>query len=324
MANANHNFQYLAIETDPFMATEIETMAQGNVDEVKALASKFPFAIPFYNNTDDFSMLETIKQKSKAKTTFWGIDQVFAAAPRYLFEQLSQMTDDKNAKAVAQSYLEKATAGFNEAIQTGQMNKAIMNTLTPEDFKQLYAAFPDKNSKAYQMVKGIEESQEIYLYWFGGQYYNNNNVRGKLMKRQFMDYYRAAQEEEKMPKVVFKFGANHMERGLTPTNIFDIGNMAAEMAAMNGKESLHIKFTGAKGNSFNSLAGPQEFDATENWPELIKEALNDKLDTENWLLVDLRPLRHQRLKGITPDLKRLIFNFDLWVIPTTAHPVSAF
>ena len=199
-----------------------------------------------------------------------------------------------------------------------------MNTLQPEDFEQLYAAFPKATGEAHQIVQGIEKSQEIYLYWFGGQYYNNNQVRGKLMKKQFMDYYRAAQEETEQPKVIFKFGANHMEKGLTSTNIFDIGNLASELAATNGMESLHIKFTGAKGSYFNALGGPQEFDDTENWPNEFQEALQEKLNGEDWILIDMRPLRQLRMKNAEEKIKRLIFNYDIWVIPPTVHTVSAF
>ena len=136
-ANANSGFQYMAIETDPFMAAKIQELAQGSVEDVKTLSSKYPLAIPFYNNSEDFDFLKTVEDKSTAETTFWGLDQVFAAAPRYLFDLLATLAENKQAVEVAQEYSKKAQDGFNQAMSTGQMDKAIVNCWTKEDFERL-------------------------------------------------------------------------------------------------------------------------------------------------------------------------------------------
>ena len=321
-----NGFQYMAIETDPFIASKLEALVREGKKALEAFDKKYPLSIPFYNNADDFYYLSAVVLGSNKKPAFWGLDQVFAAAPRYLFSRLAEIAPDNEARVLAREYEKRGHEGFAAAMETGNMQKTILSQLNKQDFEKLYRSFGkyDK-SESFRIIKGIEETQQIYNYWFQGKYYNNNYYRSLIMKRLFMQYYNEAKKTDGAdPKVVFKFGANHMEKGLTPTNVFDIGSMVSEMAAMKGKSSLHIKFTAAKGSTHNSLSGLQEFDDIENWDPHFKAALKDRLEKPNWTVVDLRPLRQMRLKNIDPQLKSLIFNYDMWVIPPMGSALSPF
>ena len=123
---------------------------------------------------------------------------------------------------------------------------------------------------------------------------------------------------------MFKLGSNHTVRGLTRTHIYDLGNTVTEMAAINESGSTHIRLTGAKGTTYNMLAGLQDFDDSADWHDWIREALIDKLDAEDsdYLLVDLRPLRKLRMKNVDQELKDLVFGFDMWIIITNASGVT--
>ena len=115
-----------------------------------------------------------------------------------------------------------------------------------------------------------------------------------------------------------------MQRGLTPVNVFDLGNLAHELAQQNGMHSVHIKFNGLKGETHHPLQGSQVFD---HWKELdphFKYALEKEGVVEGWYLIDLRPLRQLRLKYANTSLKTLIFGFDFWIIVPEASALKSF
>lgn len=324
---AANGFEYLAIETDPFIAAKLESLVNEDIDKLKAFNQELPYSIPFYLNEEDFDFLHTAKTKSKAKEqVFWGLDHVGGAAPRYFMTQLAANAPNDEARQLAESYLEKGKKGIIEFTQKGNFQAALMLQMKDEDFQKLYDAFgTDPASEAYQMIAGIRKGQEIYQYWFQGKGYDNNYVRSQLMKKNFTDYYQAAyQRDGKEPQVVFKFGAYHMYRGLTPTRIYDIGNTVSEWANVNGKQSLHIYFQGIKGVANSFLGGNRDFDNTDDIDPSILAALGDRTSGEGWTLIDFRPLRKIRLKNLDPEFKTLMFAFDMMVLVPEAKAVTVF
>ena len=141
-----------------------------------------------------------------------------------------------------------------------------------------------------------------------------------LMKKHFMDYYNRVSHKKKLPKVLFKFGANHMTRGINYTKVYDIGNFVSELANANGSKS------------FNLLVIPTS--GTQNrWvPFIPDESLKRKAikgtdssfgdisalvalsDGGKWKLVDLAPLRnpihYRKVKNLPKGFLNLVYGFD--------------
>ncbi len=320
-----HGFQYLALETDPFIAEKIEQLAGEGLEALQAFNRELPFAIPFYLNKEDFGLLQEAVENSEAKgPAIWGLDYVFGAGERYIFRALADIAPNENARQLAQEYHQLGVEALNKFMSTGNPREGLLLKLTKEDFTEFYEAFgQEEESLAYRMIHGMELAQEVFLHWFEGRIYLNNAIRGNIMKENFRRYYRYAQAQgEEVPRVAFKFGAYHLQRGLTPTHIYDIGNLASEVAALNGMESLHIRFSGLKGRSYNMLAGPQAFDNTKSLLPEIKAVVESELPENGWLLLDLRPLRPLIGKDTPEELKQLVFGYDLWVLVPEALPLT--
>jgi len=319
-------FNYFCIETDPFIAQKLEQLVGDGQAALGAFTKEFPLSIPFYDNPEDFALLQTALQSNSGKDpVFWGIDQVFAAAPRYLFQRLTEVAPDKAAKDMAAAYLQQGIDGFNKVMKTGDFTQMLLMQLTSADFEKLYGAFGRNSaSEAVRIIDGLTKTKEIYDTWYAGQYYQNNLIRSKLMKKQFMDYYQQAAAKDPHPKVIFKFGATHTYRGLSYYQIFDIGNLAAELAAMNGLESLHIHFSGLQGKASGGLQGVQSFDATKDVNPIIWEAIKEKAEATDWIMVDVRPLREQLGRKTLKPLKSEVFNYDFWIFVPQATAVSSF
>ena len=319
LANA-HGYHVFAIETDPFAAGRLTDLARKDESVAQSFSREFPMTIPFFHSLEGMQMAREIAAAGDGKTEFWGLDQVFVVGPRMLFAMLAERAQNDQSRNLAEEFARKAAAAFDKAMGTGKPDSVMLMQLTADDFDALNAAFED-DADAIELIAQMQLSRQIYQYWYDGSYHLNNSVRSDLMKRLFREQYQA---EGTHPKVVFKMGSNHCIRGLTYTHIYDLGNMISELAAYNDTRSLHVKLTGAKGTSYNMLAGNQDFDNTEDWHEWISMALKDKLSTagENLLVVDMRPLRNLRMKNVDEEIKSLVFGFDLWIILPEANPVT--
>lgn len=84
------------------------------------------------------------------------------------------------------------------------------------------------------------------------------------MKTHFMEFYRATQARgEQTPKVIAKFGANHMFRGPSITNSYELGTFLPELAVSNHNKAFGILVVVAKGTwnafrPFGSKGGRQD------------------------------------------------------------------
>lgn len=322
-----HGFHYFAIESDPWVAEKIETLAQYPVDSLEAFEKAIPFSIPFYGNKSDFPFLQTIVQQEESPgKKIWGLDQTFVAATRFLFQEIKQKAKSQAGKQLAQSHFDKAVEAFQEAMGSGNPSGVYLLKLSEADFKELETTFrQEENFEALEIVNGIKKSRQIYQHWYDGENYLNNRVRSQWMKNTFMRYYNEAMfRDGSLPKVMFKFGSNHAMRGLTPVHVYDLGNMISELAESKGNESLHIKFTALKGTTYNMLMGPQEFDSTEDYDSRVMEAIGEKANGKEWIMIDLRPLRNIRLKNESASFKSTVFGFDYWVIAPAGTPLEPF
>jgi hypothetical protein len=318
-----HQFQYLCIETDPFIAAQLEKVIHQPHDSITAFFRAFPLGVPFYNTKEDFQLLQTAVDLSTANgNILWGVDQVFMGGSRFIFYRLAHMASNPQAGELALQYHQKALAAYTETMESGNFEKLFLNQINDGDFSKLYDAFGnDPTDEAVRMITGLKESQMIYSLWMKGQQYDNNFTRVRLIKRQFMEYYRATLEKTELPKVVFRFGATHTYRGLSMYDQFDLGNLVSELAEMNGSHAVNFKITGIKGFAQGPIGPAMAFDNTNDIHPVILQALANRNDSGNWILLDLRPLRKLN-PGQTRTIREIIHSYDFWIMVPEAKPVT--
>ena len=320
----NEGFNHLALEVSPFMAQTLEENLRANPSNLSTLEEKYPMAYPFYNNEDDLSMLE--RAVANDDQDIWGLDQVFVVEARMLFGKMEAMAKTESQQSLARSYFEQATEKFNAAMQSGNFNDIMLFALEKEDFEALRSEFSQREFPiVHEMLDQLGETQQIYQAWYEGRGYDNNNERIRLMKKNFYNYYhRAVSGGDIFPQVIFKFGSNHMQKGLTPVHVFDLGNLAHELAIENGLHSVHFLINGLQGEAYNALQGTQPFDHAEDFDQNFMHAVQADKSEGGWHVFDLRPLRQLRLKNAELQLKNLIFGFDFWILVPKADALRSF
>ena len=171
-----------------------------------------------------------------------------------------------------------------------------------------------KSKEEKKILEDLKLTTEIYMYNFQKQWYMNNNERAKLMKRNFLNYYNQASSVGKLPKVVFKLGANHVANGLNTNNVLDISNMISELATINAKTSLHVYTMGINGikNTGNPFAPATvvPFDNSKDLPLEVKELI--KNNTNKYIIIDAAKLR-SKANYLSPKIKSLVLKYDVHI-----------
>lgn len=318
-----YGYRTLCIENDALMAEQITRLAEADdpAGAARAFHQQFPFTVAFYENDEDYDLLGHVV---KSGGELWGIDQTLMSQFRFNYSYLIEHTKSAAFAEKLQEQLDLATASYEEAMSNKSFQAVYYfkyNEALNEELLAL-AQTPAEKEVIFQLGK----TKEIYDYNLSGQYYLNNEIRGQLMKSNFMRYYRAAQESEEMPKVVFKLGASHTYRGLTPTRIYDISNLVTELANMNGQRSFHIKVLGISGTNnigFPFAPAPMaDFDNTEDFPQEIQDWLED-LPDDKYAVLNLEPLR-VKARSYSAEMQKLMFAHDVLILVRDAQPLSTF
>ena len=318
---------HLVIETGPSAA---QLLAGNSSQAVAELVRRHPGVFPFFGWQDDVAMTAQWNAEKTTIDPLWGIDQEFILGTQLSMQRLVELAPDAKTRAVAQDYLARARASDARMLSLHDPGQVYLPAMTAADFSALRAgAVPE----AVALINGLEESAQIYQLQ-NSEGYRSNHLRSQLMKRQFMQHYRAAQARgESTPRAMFRLGAYHTYRGLSPTNQFDIGNLATELAASNGMDSLHILMIAAGGKVNRKQVFMEDenlrsvpYAAEEELAVLGAKPLLQAALPADWVLIDLAPLRSMwdARTAAGPEFERLVFAYDFVVVIPQAKPALDF
>ena len=167
-----------------------------------------------------------------------------------------------------------------------------------------------------EIVAALEESTAIYRLYADGDGLASNTRRIELIRRQFLDAYRAAAEPA--PRVLVRMGAVHVGRGTTFVNTFDIGSLTEGIAAANGLNVLRIAVMPMAGQitriqpngSFATVS--YEDSSGGIWSATGVDAT--LLDEDGWSLIPLAPIRgrfsQQELDSLSNATRFLLLGYD--------------
>jgi hypothetical protein len=133
------------------------------------------------------------------------------------------------------------------------------------------------------------------------------------------------------PRILMKFGYSHMVRGANYFNVFDLGAMADEVAALTGDRAFHILVLPGPGSTqatlgaggFNPVSS-DEVDEFRAGDQRLARVMSNP-DAAGHEVIDLRLLRPLAMRGLeswNPDLIRTIHGYDAVVIWKGGHASS--
>ena len=300
-------FRHTVVEADPLVTDHmVRLLKQGGMPAFAnwLATDQRQRAVPFFawREEADFAVA------ALANGPVWGVDQSFLAAAHVHLDAIAAQTRDRSARTMAQAMAAEARAD-------------VIGWLAKVDRARIVAlrdAIPARDAAARRIADLLVQSAAIYSPFSGGQgsWHRANLARETLMKRSFLGYYDAvAKRGGPPPRVLFKFGAWHLQRGLSETNVPSLGNFLAELAlARYDRPVFNLRVMCGPGAEQVTFDGSVQSCADEFAP--LAPALGAALSPEGATVFDLRPLRDKpRLWRDWPaEAKRLVWTYDAVVV----------
>jgi hypothetical protein len=273
-------------------------------------------------------MLQQCARAGQGQFRLWGLNQEGLNAGGLILSRVLASQLGSQARPAMQQLLAKNDERSRKALQSGRVFDSFMVAADDNELAAGAAVLQkDGSVEARSLFASLVESHEINR--TSPAEYGNARRRERLMKMLFAaNYARAARTAAAPPKVLLKFGAYHVYRGLNPVHGSGIGNYVAEFAEAQGAQSLHIYLMAVKGSQpiYPRQGQPAQlrpFNYADQPGSRYLQPIFSNLLPSDWTMFDLRPLR-QDLNApggaTSPDLATLVFGYDILVMIPEGTP----
>ena len=311
----------MAIELSPIVAQDIEAAARRNgLQGILDFYARPDTWSPMYLREEAEFMASVVNAAPKSERVLWGLDrEIFS--DRYLISRLEPRVPRRAKESFTR--LKQASATAEARRQQGQGPPFLFSGQDPAIVSAVRAAWPNPDRDSDTILRTLEESLAINAVAQTGTAWDSSDRRAQWMRNSLAERLRE-ERHESPPRVMMKFGYNHMIRGANYVNIFDVGAMTDEVAALNGGRAFHIlvlpgpgsrQATLGPGRSFVSVSS-DEFDEFRAGDQRLTRVLSNANATGHEV-IDLRALRSLAMRGLeswNADVVRTIHGYDAAVI----------
>lgn len=285
----NIKFDNYILEIDPYttntITKKIKSLSPTELDKFRDESGS---ALSFLKGETEFDLFKNIVDQN---INIYGAEQISLFSDQLLFSELIKQSKNTKAKEIYKQMI------ANSAAYDTKNNSTFY--LFSDDFVAKMSALSTLNLSANEkeQLAALQLSKELYL----------NRIHG--LRIQYIKHLVIEKLPEwKNKKNLFKYGANHMPKGESLMEIFDLGNLVANIEEANYRKSLHIMIIGKEEGE--TLADLDQYKA---FLTVVKD--------DNWYAFDLRPLKQaiskKKLKVEDLTLERIIKGYDYLVyIPT--------
>ena len=304
-------YSRMAIELSPIIAQDIEAAARRNgLQGILDFFAAPDTWSPMYLREEAQFLAAVINAAPRKGRVLWGFDrEIFS--DRYLISRLEPRVPPRARESFARLKEASTNAWARQQPFVFSQGPAVVSAVR--------AAWPNPDRDSDTILRTLEESMAINA--VAGAWASSDR------RAQWMRNNLAALLREKgggSPRVMLKFGYNHMIRGANYVNIFDVGSMTDEVAAMSGGRAFHILVLPGPGSrqavlgpgrSFTSVSS-DEFDEFRAGDQRLTRVLSNDGATGHEVidLRALRPLAMRGLEGWNSDVVRTIHGYDAAVI----------
>jgi hypothetical protein len=328
-------YRQLAIEISPPMARVLDELARppDGLDQLTGFFCEHPPGVAFFTLREEAELLAAVRAMiPDGAPVLWGLDYE-VSADRYLLDRVRQRARGRAPRAAAEALYAMSAAAWESLLETRNPAAFFSFATPPEAMDELRRVWPDPDPESALTLDVIEQTLAINQLFVTGRNWESNERRAQLNRAQLLRHWNEALATGEAPRVLFKFGASHMLRGRNMTEVFDVGNLAAEMAAAEGSKAFHLLVVGGPGTehavfdpaALTYVPAPVGLANASGLSAIVSVGL-----PEGFTLVDLRRLRPllsaARTRSADPELMRYVHGFDALLIlggSTPAEPLPA-
>jgi hypothetical protein len=284
--------------------------------------------IPFYSVAEDRAMLEAAMSPlgAAAPMRVWGLDYEISA-DRYYLAELESLAPPAGKAAVRRAR-DVADKGFLSVPIEKNPAKLFAWSATDSMFTALRAAFaPAVPPRAKHIIDVFQRSAEINRLFMTGESYKSNLLRAQFLRENFATALSAAESRGEKPRVLLKFGGNHLMRGMTEVNTLDLGTAATIVAESRGERAFNLLILGGSGSKaarLNILTLQNEATPSGEVDGAAYAWLRPALADTGWSLFDLGAVRaawlRVRARALSVSQERMVHAFDAILVLTGSGP----
>ncbi|PZR26764.1 MAG: hypothetical protein DI535_13055 [Citrobacter freundii] len=232
------------------------------------------------------------KAAIEQKYNIVGLDKEYVSSIDYLLNELGKYATKGSLKNEYEAALKRA-AVYKKEENEKEDNPYITQCSTDSAISTFLDHIALVNKDAKFIVDEMRKTFLIYGLYENKKYRESEAVRIARYKKAFGDlYYKNSGGNPSSFKAIIKFGNAHMERGKSYLSYFDLGNTAAELAALNGNTSTHIYCM--RRYRYNADGTVADF---YNMGYEVYYNIITLTDQVKWTIIDLRPIRELMLNG---------------------------
>jgi hypothetical protein len=324
-------YSRMAIELSPIIAQDIEAAARRNgLQGIMNFFAGPDTWSPMYLREEAQFLAAVINAAPRSERVLWGLDrEIFS--DRYLISKLEPKVP-RRAKESFTRLKEASTNARARHQQNPSPENLFIFSQDPAVVSALRANWPNPDRESDTILRTLEESLAINAVARTGSAWASSQRRAQWKRDNLAGRLREEPGRGSPPKVMLKFGYNHVIRGANYVNVFDLGAMTDEVAALSGGRAFHILVLPGPG-SRQAVLGPgrsfvavssDEFDEFRAGDQRLTRVLSNANATGHEVIDfrALRPLAMRGLEGWNSDLVRTIHGYDAAVIWKGAHAAS--
>jgi hypothetical protein len=262
---------------------------------------------------------DVIRAAPSGERVLWGFDrEVFN--DRYLISKLESRVPPRAREAFKRLKDASTKTWANNPVG----DDLFLLSGDPALASGLRAAWPNPDRESDTILRTLEASLAIEAGERAGGLWPYVQLRTRWNRDNMAALLREEQGRKVPPKVMMRFGYISMIRGADYLNVFNLGAMADEVAALTGDRAFHIlvlpgpgsrQASPGPGGSVTSISSDESDPLTAGDQRLTRVLPN--ADATGHEVIDLRPLRRLAMRGLeswNPDLIRTIHGYDAAVI----------
>lgn len=318
-ALAPAGYSKVCIEISPPMASELDRAARGGIEGVRAMFADRQSNVAFFGMREEAEWVVSARAQHRGREpALWGLDYEVGATGR-LIERLRAKRKPRGAEAPFAALDAASSEAWTRYQETHNPQHLFSFSGDPALVGALRAAWPNPEADADEVLVTLEETLAINRLWTTRQGWLSNQRRAQFNRANFRRLW--AGEEGRSPKVMLKFGASHMVRGLSHTQVIDVGTQVSELAEAMGQTSFHVAVMPGAGVEVAQLdpsAWTYRPSAAGTYADQGLAPLLDAAHADAFTLIDLRPIRPlvfgRAHKSLEPDLVRTVHGFDALLV----------
>jgi hypothetical protein len=321
-------YSRMAVELSPIIAQDIESAARrSGVRGILAFFASPETWSPMYLREEAQFVAAVVAAAPKNERVLWGFDrEIFS--DRYLISKLDAKVPPRARASYAR--LKDASAGSAARREKNPgAEPPFLFAQSPDIVSAVRADWPRPDRESDTILRTLEESLAINAVARTGTAWDSAERRAHWMRSSLAARLNEERRRGSSPKVMLKGGYNHMIRGANYVNVFDVGSITDEVAALDGGRAFHILVLPGPG-SRQAVLGPwrsfvavssDEFDEFKAGDQRLTRVLSNTNATGHEV-IDLRALRPLAMRGLeswNADVVRTIHGYDAAVIWKGAH-----